>query len=138
MLTIEVAIRIHHFRLNPDAEVHPQRVHLLDHGPQAVRKLLLVQVPVAQAAVIVVALTKPAIINHKSLYSEPGRFLRKSDLCLVGKGHFRGFPRVENDGARLWRGGRWAERQDLVGLESVFNPRRLAVAAVRIARVELW
>src|SRR5271163_4439546 len=66
VLTVEIAVRIHHLRLDPDAEVHPQRVHLLDHRLQAVGKLLLVEVPVAQAAVIVVALTKPAIINHKS------------------------------------------------------------------------
>ena len=81
MLAIQIGIGIDHLRLDPQAEVHAQRVNLVDQRLQPVRKLLLVHVPVAEAGVIVFALPEPAVVHHEAIDAERRGLFRQRDLA---------------------------------------------------------
>jgi hypothetical protein len=80
MLAIEIGVGVHHLRLNPQAKIHPQRMNLVDQRLQAVRKLLRVHIPVAQAGVVVLALAKPAVVHHKAVDAQAAAF-SASAIC---------------------------------------------------------
>ena len=70
MLAVEIGVGVDHLRLNPQAKVHAQRVNFVDERLEAVGKLLLIHIPVAQAGVVVFALAKPAVVHHKPVDAE--------------------------------------------------------------------
>ena len=94
MLAVQIAVGVHHLRLDPDAKVHAQRVYAIDHRFQAVRKLLRVHIPVAQAGVIVLALAEPSVIDDEPLHTQLGSLLRQGYLARFAHIEFRGFPGV--------------------------------------------
>ena len=133
MLAIEIGIGVHHLRLHPQAKVHAQRAHFVDERLEAIGKLLLVHVPIAQAGVVGFALAKPAVVHHKAVNAQRRGLLRQSNLSGLGYVHLGGFPRVVDDGARLWRGVvaiTHAMRQDVRQLV-VMQQTRGAAQAVR-------
>jgi len=92
--TVKVAVRVHHLRLHPQAEIHTQGVYIADQFIQAARKLRRVHKPVPQPGTVVVAGTEPAVIHHKQLHSDP-----RGNLCQAGLVRhiyikFRGLPRI--------------------------------------------
>ena len=83
MRAVQIAVRIDHFRLNPQAELHAQTVHMVDKRLQPVRELFGINVPVAQTGVIVVALAKPAVVYYKQLNAQLGRLIGELHLVFV-------------------------------------------------------
>ena len=83
VFAVEVGVRIDHLRLDPDAEIHAEGVHTVDHRLQTVRKFLRVHVPVAQSAMIVRPLPEPAIVDHHALHAELGGFLSERNLARL-------------------------------------------------------
>ena len=53
MRPVEVGIRIHHLRLDPDTELHPQILDLLRESPYPFREDLLRRHPVSQAGAVI-------------------------------------------------------------------------------------
>ncbi|MNB94390.1 hypothetical protein D3C75_415410 [compost metagenome] len=74
MRAIQIRIRVNHFRFNPDTKLHAEVFDVVDHRHQAVRVFFLVESPVAQRAVVVVAPFEPAVVDDKALHAQRGRF----------------------------------------------------------------
>ena len=99
MRAVEVAVRVHHFRFYPEAE---HQAHLIDLFRQPVDtggQFLFVDRPVAQGAMVAVALAEPAVIEHKQLRTEPRALLRDGEDALLCKGEIRRLPVVDNNRA---------------------------------------
>src|SRR4029077_7891396 len=77
MLTVEVAVGIHHLWLNPEPKVHPQTMDVIDQRLQAMGKLCRVHIPISQASVVVIPLAEPAIIHYKSFRPNTGSLIGK-------------------------------------------------------------
>ena len=133
MRPVEIAVRVHHLRLHPDAEVHPQRTDAIDDRLEPMRKLLRVHIPVPQSGVVVLALAKPSVVDHKPLHPQLGRTLRQRHLPRLVHVELRRLPRVVDHRPRLRRGMR---RQDLRQLKPMQHPRRLALSAGGVPRVK--
>src|SRR5271154_2800281 len=133
MFAIEIAVRVHHLRLHPDAEVHAQCMHAIDDGLEAVGKLLLVHIPVAQAGVVVLALAEPSIIDNETLYAHFGGLLGEGNLPSLADIEFRGFPGVIEDGPQS---SFLAAGQDGLPLKAMQDPRCLTETSVRESAIE--
>ncbi len=103
MLAVKIRVRIHHLRLDPQSEVHPQRMNLVDQRLQPVRKLLRIYIPVAEAGMVVFALTKPSIVHHKAIDAKCRSFFCERHLALFADVEFRRLPRVVDNWTRLRR-----------------------------------
>ena len=77
MLAIEIGVGIDHLRLDPQAEIHAECMHFVDERLEAVGELLLVDIPVAEAGVVVFALAEPAVVHDKAVHAERGGFFRQ-------------------------------------------------------------
>ena len=64
---VELAVRRHHLRLHPQPKLQPQGVDLPGKPLQAARQLFFIFKPVPQGAGVVVAVTKPAVVQHQHL-----------------------------------------------------------------------
>ena len=67
---VQIGIRVNHLRLNPDTKLHAELFNVIDHRLKAVRVFFLVQIPVAQRGVVVVAAFEPAVVNDKALHAQ--------------------------------------------------------------------
>ena len=101
MLAIEIAVRVDHLRLDPDAEVHAEGMHLVDEGLEAVGEFLRIDIPVAESGVVVFALAEPAVVHDEALGADGGGLLCEGDLAGLIDVHLGGFPGVVEDGADL-------------------------------------
>ena len=101
--TIELAVRIDHLRLDPEAEFHTKPGHVVSQRAKAVRILHIVRPPVAQAAGVVIATVEPAIVEHEAfdpgLGGGIGQVLQRSLVVI----EIEAFPGVEVDRARAHR-----------------------------------
>ena len=70
MRTVKVAVFGDHLRFKPEAEFHPHAVDLFGQVGKGSAKLLRVDKPVAQAAVVVVTFSKPAVVQNQHLDAE--------------------------------------------------------------------
>ncbi len=101
MLAIEIAVGVDHLRLDPDAEVHAEGMHLVDEGLEAVGKFLRVDIPVAESSVVVFALTEPAVVHDEALGADGGGHLSEGHLSRLIDVHLGCFPGVVKDRADL-------------------------------------
>ncbi len=94
----EIRILGDHLGLEPDAEFQSYVVDLPDQLCQAAADLLLVDVPVAQARVIVIPLAEPAVVHNDHL--DPHVLCGSGDLHQldVVEGEKGGFPGVDQNG----------------------------------------
>ena len=76
MLPVQIAVLRYHLRLKPESELHTHLMNFLRQRCQAAPDLLLIHKPVAKSAVIVIALSEPAVIQYQHLNSKL--------LCLSG------------------------------------------------------
>ena len=94
MRAVQITVRIHHLRLNPQAKTHPQRMHPRDQRVQAMRELLRIDRPIAQPRVFSMTHAEPPVINHEHLDPKLGRLLGKLHLVAFIDGEFRRLPRI--------------------------------------------
>ena len=131
MFAVEIGIRVDHFGLDPQAEIHAQGVNFVDQRLEAVGKLVLIDVPVAEAGVVVLALAKPAVVHHEAIDADGGGFFRERDLAGFIDVEFRCLPRVVNHGTRL---GVRRLGQDVGDFKAMQQPRRAAQSVMRNSR----
>ena len=94
MRTVEIAVFIDHLRLNPDTEFHTEIIDFFNQFSQRHSQLLLIDIPVAETAVVIVSFAKPAVIHDQHLNSKICRFFGKIVNRLSGKIKIRCFPAV--------------------------------------------
>ena len=139
VLAVQVRVRVHHLRLHPEAEVHPQRVDLVDERPEPAGELLRVHRPVAQARAVALALAEPAVVHHEAVHAERRGLLGERDLPGLGDVELGGLPGVVDHRPRpRHRAGARPRsiRQDVLQLEAVQQPRGPAQPVRRIPAVE--
>ena len=78
MGAVQLGVLVDHFRFDPQAEFHAQRIDLPDQWVQSAGQLFAVHSPVAQTLIVIVPGAEPAIVQHHHLHAERGRFF--SDL----------------------------------------------------------
>ena len=122
MCAIEIAIRIYHFGLHPQAEIHAEGIYACNQAVQAIRKLLRIDGPIAQSRVIVVSFAKPAVVHDEQFHTELGGLFCERYLSRFVHVKFGGFPRVvENRSRPRFE----ATRLDVAALQIVQQARRL-------------
>ena len=70
MRPVQIAVLGHCLRLKPQAKLQAQSVDLVCQRFQAAGQLLLIDVPVAQAAGVIVPLSEPAVIQHQHFHAQ--------------------------------------------------------------------
>ena len=85
MGAVEDAVRGDQFRLDPQAELHAQRVNPLAQAGKAVGQLAQVVDPVAQGAVVAVPVAEPAVVEHKEIDAHALRRLGQGEELLLVK-----------------------------------------------------
>ncbi len=99
----EVAVEVDHLGLDPEAECHALGPHMRDQRRQSVGPLAPIDLPVAEAGGVVVALAEPAVVQHEAL--GPQRGGAGGDVLQGGKVvvEIDRLPAVVVDGARAVR-----------------------------------
>src|SRR5438270_2848507 len=100
MFAVKITVGVDHLRLDPQAEVHAQRVYLIDEWLKAIRKFLRIDVPITQAGMVVLAFAEPAIIHDEAFDSQACGFFGKSLLSSLIHIESGCLPRVVDDRAR--------------------------------------
>ena len=95
----EVGVLRHHLGLEPDAEFHAEVIDLPHELRQAALDLLLIDEPVAEAGIVVVALSEPAVVHDDHLDAHVFGGFRYFDQFLVVEVKKCRFPGVDQDGA---------------------------------------
>ena len=97
MCTIELTVLRDHLRFKPETELHAAPMDLLRKSLDTSRQLLLIHDPVTQRGIIIIALAKPAIVEHHELNAKLSR--TGSDLIdlLFIEVKIRSFPVVHKD-----------------------------------------
>src|SRR5665213_2114113 len=135
MLAVKIAVGVDHLRLNPQAEIHAERVNFVDERLKTVGKLLRIDVPIAEAGVIVLALAKPAIVHNEAFYAEAGSLFCERHLAGFIDAKLGRLPGVIEDGAELWS---WRVREQRVYFEAVHEARCAADAVAGVSTIEVW
>ena len=99
MGTVQIAVGIDGFRLKPKAKFHAQFIHGVGQPFQTVGQLFLVYIVVAQACQIVVAVAKPAIIQHKQFAAQLLSPAGKPHQPIVIEVEHAAFPIVVQNGS---------------------------------------
>ena len=94
VLLVKLSLGIDHFRLHPDAEHHTQIFYRADELLQSIGELTLIDVPVPQPILGAMALSEPAVVQHKQLRSQFPSLLGQLDLILAVDMELRGLPGV--------------------------------------------
>ena len=83
MCAIKVTIAVYHLRLNPYAKTHAKLVYTSDQAIKAIWELLRIDGPVTETCAVVVASTKPAIVDHEYLNAELCSLFSKDRLVVL-------------------------------------------------------
>ena len=95
MSAIEFRLLAHHFGFHPDAKLQPHVVDGSDELGKRPAELGLVDRPVAEAALVVVAVGKPAVVHHQQLDAHPFGELGKLHQTVAVKVKVEGLPAVD-------------------------------------------
>ena len=90
---------VHHLGLDPQPEQQAHLVQLCPKALDAVGQRLVVDLPVAQAAVIVIAVGEPAVVQNEQLDAQALGLGGKAQQFFFGKVEIGGLPVVHQDGA---------------------------------------
>ena len=131
---VEVGILADHLGLDPDAEPHAQRVHAVDQRVQPAGQLGGVDLPVAQAAVVVVALAEPAVVQHHQLHAQRGGFFGNGGDLVGREVKVGGFPVVDQHRPPGVAPGAAA---DIPPQKTVVQPRQRAQARAGVRQDDL-
>ena len=63
MAAVQVRVGVDHLRLDPQAELHAETVHLVDQRVQTARENVRTDGPVTQARVIAAAAAEPTVVH---------------------------------------------------------------------------
>ena len=124
----QVAVRVDHLGLDPDAELQPQALDVPDQRLDPARQLAPVDDPVAERRVVVVATAEPAVVEDEQLDAQGLGSPRDAHDPVVVEVEVGRLPVVEDDGARAVAPR--AARQPL----AVQAVERLAEGAQAVAR----
>ena len=102
MGAVQIAVGADHLRLVPDAELDSQVVHPLNQVGEPAFQLLLVDPPVAQGPLVVVAVAKPAVVHHQHVDAQLFGALGELHQLVVVKVEVGGLPAVDEQGALLF------------------------------------
>lgn len=102
MGAVQVAVGIDHLRFVPDAEFDAQGVDPLDQALQPALELLLVDSPVSQGAVVVAAVSKPAVVHHQHFDAQLLGLPGECRQLVVVKIEVGGLPAVDEQGPLLF------------------------------------
>ena len=97
MLPVQIRILVDHLRLDPDTKLEPFCVDLLYKALKSALDLILVDIPVTESGIIVVAVAKPAVIENEHLNAEFGSLISDLQEFLISKVEIRSFPVVDQD-----------------------------------------
>ena len=92
---IQFADRGDHLRLEPETKFQAQSIDLFRQFFHAAADFIFVNEPVAQRALIAVALTEPAVIQHEHFDTAVGSFFGDGEDFFVVKVEVGGFPVVD-------------------------------------------
>ena len=84
----QFTLRIHHFRFNPETELHSFFFSRLNQRIDSIRKFVGRYIPVAQSGCIAAAfvfVAKPSVIQQEHVYTEFFRFLNQIDKNILIK-----------------------------------------------------
>ena len=101
-----VGIRVDHFRLEPQTELHALAVHVVGErleGLVSVRPDVLGDLPIAQTGSVVTACAKPTVIHDEAFHTAFHGLVGERGQSIVIMVEVNGLPRVEDDRARLGR-----------------------------------
>ena len=95
---VQVAVDGNAFRLEPDAEPEAQSRDALSQLLQGAAKLFFIGIPVAQAGIVAVTLSKPAVVHDEKLDSQLRRILRDVHQLVSGEVKIGSFPVIDQHG----------------------------------------
>ena len=124
----EVAVLVHHLGFEPQAELHAERADPVDQRAESVRPDVLVDVPVAEAGVVVAAAAEPAVVEHVAFDAEGRGTLGEVDEAGQVVVEVHGLPHVDRH-----RAGR--RRVLRAAAEPAVEPSGLVVEAVPVREV---
>ena len=126
---VQVAVRVDHLRLDPDAEFHAEGAHSLDQRRQPLGMGIGGDPPVAEPGGVVTAPAEPTVVEHEALDADRRGALGESGERVEVVIEVHRLPRVEHDGSRsVAMGGRRAH-------DGVELPARRTEASRRVDRV---
>ena len=94
MGAIQVTVYVDHLRLYPDTKLHTNSVDLVCQALQAVWKLLGIDYPISQGALIVATLTEPTVVHNEELHAGFLALLGKSNQLALINVKIIGFPAI--------------------------------------------
>ena len=100
MGAIEVAVRADHLRLDPQTEAKPEVRDRTSDAVDPVGQLAPIDDPVAERAIVRIALAEPAVVEHEELHAEVARGRGDPDEPVVVEVEVGPFPVVEDDRPR--------------------------------------
>ena len=100
VLAQQLAVRVGHLRLDPDAELEPEPRDVVDDEAEAVGEDRWRHLPVAETALVVAAVAEPAVVEHEALGADPGRSVRQRTHALGVEVEVERLPGVDDDRAR--------------------------------------
>ena len=131
---VQVGIHAHHFRLHPDPEFHAQGVDAPDQRVQPARQFPGVDLPVAKAAVVIVALAEPAVIQDHQFNAQARRLLGDAHDLLCVKVEVSCLPVVDQYRAACKTPGPAA---DIVTQEAVIDLGKPAQPLIAVCKDDL-
>lgn len=75
MLRGELGHRVHHLGFEPQAKLHPERMHVIRERSEAVGPLGIVDEPIAESRAIIGSSAEPAVVEHEALDADGCRGL---------------------------------------------------------------
>ena len=105
VLAGDVGVQVDHLRLHPQPELHAVAGDGVDQRREALGPQALVDVPVAQAGVIVAAAAEPAVVEDEAFHAEPGGRFGEFEQGLEAVVEVDRLPGVEHHRARRRAGG---------------------------------
>ena len=97
MCTVEIGIFADHFRLDPEANLQTKVVDLFQERLEAVRQLARIRCPIAEAAVIVIPMAEPAVVDDQHVYAQVFCLTRQIEQFRLVKVEIHGLPAVEQN-----------------------------------------
>ena len=95
MRPVQIAVRVHHLGLDPQPELHTPGVDVVHQWGEALREHFFIDVPVAQARPLGVAVPEPAVVQYEALGADVGRLVGQRAQRVQGQIEIHGLPGIE-------------------------------------------